>query len=239
MTQYAQYYEENLYPLQDKILKTVNKLSSPFYLTDGTALSRGYFHHRYSDDLDFFANGIDDFKDLSAEAIKAIRELPSVSLVPSFTIVSDTFIGMMIKSDDGTMLKIDFVNDIPYRNGKPSVHGKLGNLDSLENILTNKISALIGRTEMKDIADLWRICKGMPFKWKDAINKALNKEACIDSLMISAILTSISEKDFDAIRWIDKPDFVSFENDLSAISRDLLEEKENSLSRRKTRSKSI
>ena len=56
MTQHAQYYEESLYPLQNKILRAVNGLSSPFYLTGGTALSRGYFNHRYSDDLDFFAS---------------------------------------------------------------------------------------------------------------------------------------------------------------------------------------
>ena len=37
MTSHAQYYEENLYPLLDKILKTANSLSSPFYLTGGTA----------------------------------------------------------------------------------------------------------------------------------------------------------------------------------------------------------
>ena len=32
-----------------KKLKTLNQ---PFYLTGGTAVSRGYLHHRYSDDLD-------------------------------------------------------------------------------------------------------------------------------------------------------------------------------------------
>lgn len=37
MTSHAQYYEENLYPLQNKMLKTVNSLSSPFYLTGSTA----------------------------------------------------------------------------------------------------------------------------------------------------------------------------------------------------------
>lgn len=229
MTQHAQYYEESLYPLQNKILRAVNGLSSPFYLTGGTALSRGYFNHRYSDDLDFFANGIDDFEDLSAKAIKAIRGLPGISLLPSFTTVSEAFIALMVRSDDGTMLKIDFVNDIPYRNGKPVMHDGLGNLDSLENILTNKISALIGRTEMKDVVDLWRICKGMPFSWKDAIDKALYKEACIDNMMIAETLSSISQKDFDAIRWIRKPDFTSFEKELATIGKELLEEKDNSL----------
>ncbi len=51
-----EYYTTSLYPLQDGILKIVTHLNTPFYLTGGTALSRCFFHHRYSDDLDFFVN---------------------------------------------------------------------------------------------------------------------------------------------------------------------------------------
>jgi len=38
----------------------VKKSGTPFYLTGGTALSRGYFNHRYSDDLDLFVNNHKD-----------------------------------------------------------------------------------------------------------------------------------------------------------------------------------
>ena len=55
-TSYSDYYEENLYGLQNGVLNIVKNLDVPFYLTGGTALSRGYYHHRYSDDLDFFVN---------------------------------------------------------------------------------------------------------------------------------------------------------------------------------------
>jgi len=46
------YYRESLYPFQDGVLNIVKKSGTPFYLTGGTALSRGYFNHRYSDDLE-------------------------------------------------------------------------------------------------------------------------------------------------------------------------------------------
>lgn len=39
----------------------MNKLHTPFYLTGGTAISRAYFNHRYSDDLDFFVNADENF----------------------------------------------------------------------------------------------------------------------------------------------------------------------------------
>ena len=56
------YYQNTLYPLQDKVLDIAGKLSVGFYLTGGTALSRAYLHHRYSDDLYFFVNDATDFK---------------------------------------------------------------------------------------------------------------------------------------------------------------------------------
>jgi len=40
----------------------MSNLNTPFYLTGGTALSRFYFNHRYSEDLDFFANRMPDFR---------------------------------------------------------------------------------------------------------------------------------------------------------------------------------
>ena len=50
----SEFYEENLYRLQDGVLNIVKNCGTPLYLTGGTALSRAYYRHRYSDDLDFF-----------------------------------------------------------------------------------------------------------------------------------------------------------------------------------------
>lgn len=43
---------------------------SPFYLTGGTTLSRGYYNHRFSDDLDYFLNGHPDFPVVAERCIK-------------------------------------------------------------------------------------------------------------------------------------------------------------------------
>ncbi len=68
------YYQNTLYPLQDKVLEIVGKLPVGFYLTGGTALSRAYLHHRYSDDLDFFVNDVPDFKSQVNSIIKALAD---------------------------------------------------------------------------------------------------------------------------------------------------------------------
>ena len=50
-----EFYEKVLYPAQDKILNAIGEVfGDAFYLTGGTALSRFYFHHRLSEDLDLF-----------------------------------------------------------------------------------------------------------------------------------------------------------------------------------------
>ena len=66
------YYEDTLYPLQDKILKVVDDLKTPFYLTGGIVISRCYYHWRYSDDLDFFVNSDKNFTNYCQKIIKEI-----------------------------------------------------------------------------------------------------------------------------------------------------------------------
>ncbi len=56
------YYQEKLYPLQNKVLSIIQASGAEFYLTGGTALSRFYLQHRYSEDLDFFLNAHPEFK---------------------------------------------------------------------------------------------------------------------------------------------------------------------------------
>lgn len=51
-----EYYFRVLYPLQDRVIGILSGLETGFYLTGGTAASRGYLNHRFSDDLDFFVN---------------------------------------------------------------------------------------------------------------------------------------------------------------------------------------
>ena len=55
------FYLDKLYPLQDIVLRSIEDLETGFYLTGGTAISRAYFHHRYSDDLYFFMNASANF----------------------------------------------------------------------------------------------------------------------------------------------------------------------------------
>ena len=70
----SQYYEKNLYPLQDGVMNTISKCGVRFFLTGGTALSRAYYNHRYSDDLDFFINQSQTFDEQLDKVFALLRE---------------------------------------------------------------------------------------------------------------------------------------------------------------------
>ncbi len=50
-----------LYQLQDWVLARLSAVTHGFYLSGSTALSRGYYAHRHSEDLDFFVNDSAEF----------------------------------------------------------------------------------------------------------------------------------------------------------------------------------
>ena len=52
----------------------MNELGMDFYLTGGTALSRAYYHHRFSDDLDFFTHNDPDFLNHVKIFLKALND---------------------------------------------------------------------------------------------------------------------------------------------------------------------
>lgn len=142
----ADFYRNILYPLQDKALAAFR--DTAFYLTGGTALSRGYYHHRYSDDLDLFVN---DAAAFHLEAERAISRLNT--LFEEFqVVVRDPRYYRMYAGPE--RLKIELVNDVPAHIGEIVTDPVLGRIDSRENILANKITAVIDRGLPKDIVDI-------------------------------------------------------------------------------------
>lgn len=212
-------------------MKISEGLSLPFYLTGGTALSRFYFHHRYSDDLDLFVNADPDYKkhvELFVRQVLSEKDL-SVSLGdPAFIrngYYSLTVCGPAIE----TPLKIDLVNDIGFRLGSP-VKIACGYLvDSLDNILTNKLSAIVGRSEIKDVVDLVEICNNSSFSWDRMLEDAGRKEAMISASLLVDFLGSVPISELDKVEWIRKPDPDEFRKNLTVICDDMLRKGPNSL----------
>ncbi|SPD74987.1 conserved hypothetical protein [uncultured Desulfobacterium sp.] len=147
----AEYYTNILYPLQNQVLAIFRK--TPFYLTGGTALSRGYYQHRYSDDLDLFVNGNQEFDGLVNSVLPKLRAVfHPVEIVTR----EESFCRLFVAQEQ---LKIEIINDVASHIGLIVEHPELGRLDSRENILANKITVFIDRALPKDIVVIYYLLK--------------------------------------------------------------------------------
>jgi len=219
-----EYYFNKLYPLQDEVLRIVAGCSNDFYLTGGTALSRFYLQHRFSDDLDFFVNGAKDFGVQSEAVLFALGKSPI-----RIAVIKKAADFVRITCTKGEIdLRIDFVNDIPYRSGSTEIFALFPRVDSWWNILSNKITAL-ERREPKDVADILFICRSYRFAWESVFTEARNKTTYIDPLDISVILSEFPKEFLAKVQWSNDLNMDEALKDIQRVAKDILSKGENSL----------
>lgn len=209
------YYNKTLYPLQDKVLAKIQQLDTRFYLTGGTALSRAYFQHRYSDDLDFFVNQEEDFSRQVKETLLALS-----SFNPKTTAQSASYYSIII--DD--KLKVEFVNDTGGRLGEIVASSVFKRTDSWENILANKLTAIMGRDDPKDVVDLWVIAKHKEIDWPFFFEAANSKAVGIFPPTVAKKIDKFPIQLLNSIKWMGdcKPQDDVFCQDIDEIIEQML-----------------
>lgn len=219
------YYTEKLYPFQNKIIQVIQSCDTQFYLTGGTVLSRKYMEHRYSDDLDFFVNADPKFRDY-INKIEAKLSLTGIN----FNVLTraDDFVRVVTTKDREIELKLDFINDVEYHYDGFEQDEKLGKIDNIQNILSNKISAL-PRLEIKDFVDVVFIARVFSFSWKNIIDQAIQKDAWTNPIDISRLFNTIDPNLLKLIKWAHPADENKIERDFQIIAKDVLMGTNNSL----------
>ncbi len=185
-------YYKDLYKLQDRVLKKVFETSGEFYLTGGTCLSRFYKALRYSDDLDFFANFSNSFN----LEVKSIKYILSKEFKVITEVESKDFVRLMI--DD--KLQVDFVNDRVKRCGNIIQKNELL-IDNIENIFSNKLTAILGRDNPKDIFDIFLIDKYFSPDYTEALKCAKEKVVFNKDELLYRLETF-------PILWLEKIEFI-------------------------------
>lgn len=221
---YAAYYQENLYPLQDKALQRIKLVAPAFYLTGGTALGRFYLQHRYSDDLDMFVNRNDKFSELMDGIIKELQKEFQETRIQ----LSDTDFVRMFVTENAIELKIEFINDVKFHfHDTKSEEGFT--LDSWQNILSNKICAL-SRNAPKDYADILFLSLKYAFNWADIYEAAKQKDTWVNEIPSGEMINDFDVQRLSEIRWInEKTDINEFKDHFHIIARDILMAADNSL----------
>ena len=215
----------SLYRLQNKFLSWWVSLRLPFYLTGGTALGRFYLNHRHSDDLDFFMNAGANYAACIAEIMRKINGRFAVNIQQC--LFADDFTRIFLTEDE-ISLKIELVNDVDHYAGKPLDY-RFGQIDTPFNILANKLSALIGRDEPKDVFDIIHISLNYSFQWPDIFYHTKQK-AAINELDVEQRLSTFMVEWFENVNWHKEPlNLDAARNSLNQLANDFLLGKANSL----------
>lgn len=188
------WFEEVLYPFQDEALAVAARVETGFYLRGGTARGRIHLRHRYSEDLDLFVNDDDRFQTWTDRLLEAWRAL-----------------------------KVEFVNDVRGHVGTPVRHAGFGLGDTMENILANKVTALLDREKPKDLADVWRLCGRGGLALRDALVGASSRAVGVFAADVARALLEATADDWRLVRWIPPPPPAEdFQRDLRALGEGLL-----------------
>ena len=150
---------------QKQILDSIDKnkyIVDNFFFTGGTALSSCYFQHRFSEDLDFFAE--EEFDQLrilawikSASPLLKIKEIEQQVLNGQLTL-------FLHQLGSQQSLKLDFAY-FPFSHlGKFNFMNNL-RVSSLEDIAVNKVQAVTTRSRSRDYLDLMLCLKKL--KWSN------------------------------------------------------------------------
>ncbi|MFA6507210.1 MAG: nucleotidyl transferase AbiEii/AbiGii toxin family protein [Treponemataceae bacterium] len=214
-----------LYNLQDEALNLVFSEPYGLYLTGGTALSRFYLQHRYSDDLDFFTNDVNVFSDI----FRLIQEKISTQWTQvRFDVDARDFKRLRIETEKAS-LKLDFVADRTPRIGLPIQIGTY-TIDTVRNILSNKICAVIGRDEGRDVADIIQISRRRRFSWADIVTESLRKDRfSLDDLLYR--LRAVPSEILEDVPYIDTFDVEASLRDIEKITMDIEKMSINSIAR--------
>ena len=219
----SQYYEETLYPLQNGVLNTLSQSGTNFFLTGGTALSRAYYNHRYSDDLDFFLSRGFDYDDELNNVLARLRGAGFIWNNEKDFIRNKYFTTIKVGyAETAPLLKIDFVYDSVPHFGEIIRTNLFFRTDSIRNIISNKLSAIF-RYAAKDIADIREIAlHETSIDWTEIIQEARQKEAGLELIYISEILRGMPRHEYDSIAWTKKPDWEVFKNDIDRIVNEMI-----------------
>ncbi|HNT23890.1 MAG TPA: nucleotidyl transferase AbiEii/AbiGii toxin family protein [Anaerolineales bacterium] len=214
-----EFYLNRLYPFQDRVLHALSLVDTGFYLTGGTALSRVYLNHRFSEDLDFFVNDSEYFVLWADRVVQGLVHFSDWNT--QVLLREERYVRLNLTQAD-INLKVELVNDVPSRVGEPWLHSALGRIDTAENILANKVTAVLDRSAPKDLADIWGLCCQKGLLLSDAITGAQGKAAGVFPVDLARVLCSATHSDWEAVRWINPPDPERFVAQLSDLGKSLI-----------------
>ena len=174
-----------LTPIQRAVLQAFFAREHGFFLTGGGALAGFYLGHRTTDDLDLFTTD-----DAAFERGRFVLADVAAALGATVDIrqAAPRFVRAVVSCGDDAVV-VDLVRDaVQHHAVKPERDGI--RLDSMAEILINKLGTLVGRAEERDLVDL--LClERAGLRVEDALAGAVAKDGGCTPATLAWLLSEV------------------------------------------------
>lgn len=177
--------KSTLNKLQKDFLREFFKRESHFYLSGGAALVGFYFGHRETKDLDLFTleNEIENGFAIARDVAKNLNAtIEAIQTAPDFR-------RFLVKRESEAIV-VDLVREYVFQleNEKREINGI--RIDSPEEILANKLCALLSRSEIRDLIDV-RELENAGFRLENVLQIAARKDTGFTPAQLAWVLNQI------------------------------------------------
>lgn len=171
--------------LQNEFLREFFGRENRFYLTGGAALVGFYLGHRETNDLDLFTleNEIDNGFAIAGDVARALSaSIEAIQTAPDFR-------RLLVKRGDKAVV-VDLVREYVFQlePEKREIGGI--RIDSAEEILANKLCALLSRSEIRDLVDVRELEKA-GLDLENALSVAQQKDTGLTPAQLAWVLNQI------------------------------------------------
>ena len=171
-----------------KLLFSDPNIKNNFYLTGGTALAEYYLHHRYSEDLDFFAQNEIDLMGIQVvlKDISIKIKIKKIDFQQSFNR------NLFYLHFDNEVIKTEFTY-YPFTQLETPKEIERVKVDSLIDIAVNKTFTIYQKPRSRDFIDLYLIISEMNWTFEELKMKARVKfDTPIDPLQMAQQILEVS-----------------------------------------------
>jgi predicted nucleotidyltransferase component of viral defense system len=172
--------------LQKDFLQAFFARENRFFLSGGAALVGFYFGHRETHDLDLFTleNEIENGFRLVREVAKELNaSVESIQTAPDFR-------RLLLKKNDEAIV-VDLVREYVFQVSPEKPIIKNIRVDTPEEILANKLCALLSRSEIRDLVDVRELEKA-GFSLESALKVAEKKDFGLTPAGLAWVLNQIN-----------------------------------------------
>lgn len=198
----------SLTALQKRVLAILSGFEPAFILGGGGALAV-YLNHRQTRDLDLFW---EDGQALADRPRGIRRRLEDEGLSVSPLQESPGFVRFRV-ADEQTAINLDLVADPTERLVRPNrllIAGAAIAAESLPDLLTNKLCAMMGRSELRDLADAKALVEhGVSLS--DAIEAAPRKDGGFSPLTFAWVLQNFDVRSIGSAAGLGEGDLHSLD----------------------------